>query len=87
LSDTFSDFPVTPSSPPDDGFSITPSDDTDLTIATRGIYVGVSGDLKVITLKGTTLTFVGLAAGIIHPLRVKRVVSTGTSATDIIGVV
>lgn len=56
-------------------------------MTTRGIYVGVSGDLKVVTAGGTTLTFVGLAAGMTHPLRVSKVFATGTTATDIIGLV
>ena len=87
MSDSFSDYPVTPTSPPVDGFSITPSDGSSLSVTTRGIYVGVAGDLKVVTAGGTTLTFVGLAAGVIHPLRVTKVFATGTSATDIIGLV
>jgi hypothetical protein len=66
--------------------AITPSNTVDLTTVTRGIYVGVSGDLKVDLVSGDTVTFVGLAAGMVHPLRVKRVYATGTSATSIVGV-
>lgn len=87
MSDTFSDFPTTPTSPPVDGFVITPSDGDDLAVYTRGIYVGAAGDIKVTTIGGTTLTYKNLAAGVIHPLRVVKVFATGTSATDIIGLV
>lgn len=66
--------------------AVTPNNSTDLTNATRGIYVGVSGDLKVDLLSGDTVTFVNIAAGVIHPLRVKRVYATGTTATSILGV-
>ena len=66
--------------------AITPSNDTDLTYVTRGIYVGVAGTLKVDMEDGTTVSFVGLAAGMVHPLRVKRVYDTGTAATSIVGV-
>lgn len=72
--------------PGDDGFDITPSDTEDLAVPTRGLYVGAVGDVKVDMLSGTTLTFVALAAGIIHPFRVRRVYATGTDATDIIGI-
>lgn len=72
--------------PAENAFAVTPSDDTDLAEDTRGLYVGVSGDVKVDLVGGTTVTFVGLAAGVLHPLRVKRVYETGTDAEDIVGV-
>ena len=66
-----------------------PSDTVDLENFTRGIYVGGSGNVKV-TMAGTEgdidLTFVGLAAGIIHPIIAKRIWFTGTTATNIIAV-
>jgi hypothetical protein len=64
---------------------ITPNDSTDLAAVTRGIYVGVSGDLKVDMFEGGTVVFKDIAAGVIHPLRVTRVYDGGTDATDIIG--
>jgi len=67
--------------------AITPNDSTDLTTPTRGLYVGASGDVSVILVGDTNpVTLVGLAAGIVHPLRVRRVRSTSTSATSIVGV-
>lgn len=66
--------------------AITPSDTTDLTIATRGIYIGGAGNVAVIMAGGQTVTFTALATGIVHPLSVARVKSTGTTATTIIGV-
>lgn len=68
-------------------FAITKNDSADLAFVTRGIYVGGSGDLAVILdADSSAVTFVGLAAGVIHPLAVKRVMSTGTTATSIVGV-
>ncbi|MHA2642888.1 MAG: spike base protein, RCAP_Rcc01079 family [bacterium JZ-2024 1] len=67
-------------------FSITPSDAADLASVPRGIYVGVSGDLRVDMSDSGTVTFKALSAGILHPISPKRVYSTGTTATDIIGV-
>ena len=72
--------------PADGAFAITPSDTEDLEQVTRGLYVGVSGDVKVDMANGDAVTFVSLAAGVIHPLRVRRVYSTGTAATSILGI-
>ena len=62
------------------------SSDVTLDRESRGIYVGTAGDLKVDLADGSTLTFVGLAAGIVHPLRVAKVYNSGTTAGDIVAV-
>ncbi len=67
------------------GGSVTPSDSTELTYTTRGLYVGVAGNVAVVMADGTSVTLTGLAAGVVHPLRVKQVRSTGTTATGIVG--
>jgi hypothetical protein len=66
--------------------AITPNDSTNLTTVTRGIYVGVSGDVKVDMADNSTVIFVGLSSGGIHPIAVKKVYATGTTATNIVGV-
>lgn len=67
--------------------AITPSDSTDLGTPTRWLYLGVGGDVRVTLLDDANpVTFVGLAAGVVHPLRVKRVYAAQTTATNIIGV-
>ena len=65
--------------------AVTPSDTVDLTNS-GFLYVGAAGDVKVDTSDGDTVTFTALAAGIVHPIRVKRVYSTGTTATNITAV-
>ena len=65
--------------------AVTPSDTADLTNS-GFLYVGASGNVKVDTSDGDTVTFTDLAAGIVHPIRVKRVYSTGTTATSILAV-
>lgn len=67
-------------------FAVTPHDTNELTSHTRGIYVGVSGDVKVTTIDGDAVTFVGLAGGVIHPIMAKIIWSAGTTATSIVGV-
>ncbi len=66
--------------------AVTKSDTVDLTHVSRGLYLGTSGDVAAITLSDETITFTGLAAGICHPLRLKRVLSTNTTATFMVEV-
>jgi hypothetical protein len=69
----------------DDGYAIIPSDANELDVYTRGIYVGVSGDVKVQMVKsGDALLFKNVQAGTLLPIRVKKVYSTDTTATNII---
>ena len=49
------------------------------------LYIGVSGDVKVQTASGDTLTFTGLNAGTFLPVQVIQVYNTGTTATNILG--
>jgi hypothetical protein len=66
--------------------AVTPSDATDLTEGyTDGIYIGSSGNLSVVDGAGATVTFTSLAAGVVHPIRTRRIRSTGTTALAIIG--
>ena len=65
--------------------AITPHNTNTLTYVTRAIYVGVAGDVKVdmVGLTGSGVTFSNLPVGI-HPLRVTKVYSTGTTATNLV---
>jgi hypothetical protein len=73
--------------PGDDAFVISTSDTVDLASVTRAIYVGVTGDVAVITKGGTTLTFTAVPAGAVIPVRVSRVKATGTTATNMVGLI
>lgn len=65
--------------------TVTPSDTEDLAGgATKGLYVGGSGNVVVVMANGDEVTFTGLSAGIVHPFSVKRVKATGTTATSIV---
>lgn len=65
--------------------SVTPDNSNNLPNVTRGIYVGATGDMVVdMFLGGTSVTFTGLAAGVVHPLRVKKIHATGTTASSIV---
>lgn len=66
---------------------VVPNDASDLvTNPTKGLYLGTGGDVKVTLHGGNTVTFVGLSAGVIHPIAVKRVWATGTNASNILAV-
>lgn len=65
-------------------FAITPSDSADLAEMTLNLYVGTAGAAKLTMFDGSVVTYANLAAGR-HPLRVKRVWATGTTATGIVG--
>lgn len=77
---------MTGTQPAEHAFAVTPHDTTSLTHTTRGIYVGVAGNVKVTMIGGEAVTFVGLAAGVIHPIAAIIIWSAGTTATSIIGV-
>lgn len=72
-------------SPATRGYAITPGDGTDLSFATRAVWVGGAGDLTVTLLGGDTVTLSAIPAGTLIPIRAKQVAATGTTATLIVG--
>ena len=64
--------------------AVTPNDSADLTNTSRALYIGGAGNVQVTTAGGDTVTFTGLAAGTILPVRVRRIWSTSTTATTIL---
>lgn len=87
MSDKFGTYSTGLSSPAVGAFSISPNDAQDLLQVTRAIYVGVSGDISVVMKSGEAVSFIGVGAGAVLPLRVARVNATGTSASNIVGLV
>ena len=70
---------------PTGGFAaITPDDDADLTTPTRAIYVGGAGDVVVKSADNVTVTFSAVPAGTTLPIVTSRVMSTGTTATNLL---
>ncbi len=71
---------------PGDAAAVTPNDSVDLAEPSV-IYVGgfgTTGAVRVTTAQGTTVTFLGVPAGFVIPVQVRRVWSTGTTATNLI---
>ena len=63
--------------------AVTPNDSTNLPGGvTRALLVGADGNVAVVYANGSEDTLF-LAAGIVHPISVARVKSTGTTATGV----
>lgn len=62
--------------------AVTPSDSTAL--AYKALYIGVGGDVVVITRSGDTVTFKSVPTGAILPIDVQKV-KAATTATSILG--
>jgi hypothetical protein len=62
--------------------AITPSDST--IIRTAAIFVGTGGDLNLEDDNGNVALLKNVAAGVVHPFYARRVLATGTTATDLV---
>lgn len=85
MSDSSTDRASGLTSPALHAFAIVPADDSDFSLPTRGLYVGGGGTLVLTMIGGETVSFVAVGAGTILPVRARRVLQTGTTATDIVG--
>ena len=83
--DTFKTHARSLTSPAEDAGEITPADAGALSHATRAIYVGAPGDVRALMLSGATVTLADVPAGSFLPLRVRQVLASGTTATNIVG--
>jgi len=72
------------------GVIVTPSDSTDITGSNANtpatLFVGVGGDVEVITLGGSRLIFKNIADGSFLPIQVTRVKAANTTATDMVAI-
>lgn len=63
--------------------AVTPSDSA--TNNARALYIGVSGDVAVVTRgKTASVVFKSVPVGVL-PVQVTKVLATGTTATNILG--
>lgn len=85
MADNFSSNAKSIDSPATKAAVVTPNDGADLASVSRAIYIGAGGNLAVMLADDSVaVTLVGVSAGSVLPLRVKRVMSTGTTATNIV---
>jgi hypothetical protein len=70
--------------------AVTPSDTVNIPSISGGVndgcvlYVGTTGDLTVITTGQDEVTFANVQGGSFIPVQVVRVLSTGTTASNIV---
>lgn len=74
------------SAPSDNFFAITPSNTVALPQKVRAIKVGVGGDLALVNASGVTV-IVKVQDGDLLPVCTTQVKSTGTTATNLVGLV
>lgn len=69
--------------PPQGAAAVTASDTVFVDFI--GLYVGGAGDVAVVTAKGDTVTLKAVPVGTTIWLHVVKVMATGTTATNIVG--
>ena len=78
-----------PPGPASGAYAITPSDTQRLPFDTRGLYVGVTGNVTVVMANdvlANTVLFTAVPAGSLLPISVAYVLSSGTTASSLVGV-
>jgi hypothetical protein len=64
--------------------AITPSDTVNMTNHCRGIYVGVAGNIAILSVNDELETYIAASAGSVIPIQAKRVNLTDTTASSLI---
>lgn len=66
-------------------FAVTPSDSVDLAFTARAIYVGVGGDISILTPGSSTpVVLKNTAAGTVLPVAASRINAAGTTASSLV---
>ncbi|KKK96204.1 hypothetical protein LCGC14_2665100 [marine sediment metagenome] len=67
-------------------FSITPQDDKELNHLPRALFIGGAGNMMLVAENDDDpVTFIGLKKGDVLTVRAKKILATGTTATQLIG--
>lgn len=85
MPDTFANTGAALDSPAFNAAAITPNDGADLAFTARALYVGVGGDIAAV-LKGdaASVVFKSVPQGSLLPACIKRVLATGTTASNLV---
>jgi hypothetical protein len=84
MTDTYKRHARCLTSPPEHAAAITP-DQVSLTVVSRALYVGVGGDVAVRMCGGAVVTLANVPSGTLLPIRIDRVLATGTTAGSLVG--
>ena len=82
--DQFKDLPATLTSPATYAGDVVPNDTVPLSVVTRAVYVGQTGDVSVEMQSGQIVTFQNVQGGSILAIRTLKVRATGTTATGVV---
>ena len=83
--DRFKRYRKTLDSVADNAQPVIPSDAEPLPEASRALYIGTGGDITlVLTADTNPVTLKNVPAGMLLPVRVKQVLATGTTASDLV---
>lgn len=86
IDDPFRQSADSPVAPSEFCFDVTPDDANDLPRATKALFIGESGDVTLLAVRGELpVTFRNLPAGSVLDVRVRAVMATGTTASAIVG--
>jgi hypothetical protein len=84
--DAFQQLSVSSMTPSENCFPIVPDDIAELPYLTKAIYIGGGGDLVLLIGDSQTpVTFRNTVPGSVLDVRVRAVRSTGTTASDLVG--
>lgn len=84
MKDKFSTYSAGLNAPASEAEAVIPNDQVDLPWPTRALYVGTTGSARVTMLSGETVDLAQLQAGIVYPLRIRRVHAAGTDAANLV---
>jgi hypothetical protein len=85
-SDPFATNSSSPTTPARRAAAVTPSDSADLAIYAKALWIGGAGSVAIIPVgnaDGDSVVIAGCPAGALLPIQVRRVLTTGTTATAI----
>ncbi len=87
ISDTYAQRSTEVSSQARGAFTVSKSDSADLSPLAKALYIGVTGDVTILPINATdtsqTVLFKAHPVGYM-PVQARRVMSTGTTATNIV---
>lgn len=71
-------------SPAMNAFAVAPNDGADIAFVSKRLFVGTTGNVKLTTVGGQTVTYNAVPSGTYLQVRASRVFATGTTASNII---
>ncbi len=83
MTDNFENTSYSLDSPASRAFSIVPSS-AELPLVTRGVYVGTAGSVTGVTAGGDSVTFIGVLAGTVLPVRF-TIITAASTASNLVG--